>query len=170
MNQSEVREILNYDEKTGEFTWRTKISHKVVIGRLAGHINDSGYRIIKIKGIRYRAHRLAWLYIYGEWPEQQIDHINGRREDNRIINLRSATPRDNSKNQKRRVDNQSGCTGISKHSLANRWVAQITLDGKSTYLGIYEDFFEACCARKAAEKKHGFHENHGRHIKYKPEN
>jgi hypothetical protein len=100
--------------------------------------------------------------MYGEWPNHEIDHINGDSLDNRICNLRDVTSQGNNRNMSLAKTNTSGVCGVRYKKDRSKWVALITLNNRQTHLGYYQDFFEAVCARKSAERKYGFHENHGR--------
>lgn len=100
LSQEDLKNILHYDPETGEFTWLIRPSNSVALGARAGRTNQLGYRIIKIRGVGYQAHRLAWLYMTGAWPEALIDHINGIPGDNRFANLRQATSAQNCWNRK----------------------------------------------------------------------
>jgi len=161
ITQEELKELLHYNPKTGIFTW--KIS-KTGITRLsvAGTINGRGYRQIKVNGTTYLSHRLAWVYMYGSFPLFDIDHINGDPLDNTASNLRDVQKVDNSRNQKRHKQNTSGCTGVSFCCRRMKWRAYIGENNSTITLGRFNDWFEAVCARKSAEHKLGFHENHGR--------
>ena len=159
LTQAILKTQLDYDPITGIFVW-IAVRAGVTTGSVAGSRNTHGYRTIYIMGKCYMSHRLAWLYIYGAWPDDQMDHINGVKDDNRISNLRTVNQFDNAKNQKNREDNTSGCTGVHKHR--NKWQARIMADRESVYLGSFDDFNDAVHARKAAELRYGFHENHGR--------
>jgi len=153
---------LDYSPETGEFVWKkTPPYAKEKTGEVAGHIHSLGYRFIFVGGKKYGAHVLAWFYVHKEWPIE-IDHINGVRSDNRIANLRNVTTKVNQQNAKKRSDNQSGITGVSWLKKNKAWQAQIRAEGKIYYLGSTKDFFLACCMRKSAENKYGFHPNHGR--------
>lgn len=112
LTQSELKKVLSYNPDTGIFT-RISATNKVRIGDIAGTKHVSGYMQICIKRKLYKSHRLAWLYIYGEFPVKQIDHINRVKDDNRIINLRLASPSENSCNQEKRPNNKSGFKGVS---------------------------------------------------------
>lgn len=142
MDQSYVRQLLNYDPDTGIFTWRVKHSKKVVAGRVAGGFNVKGYIVIGIDGRCYYAHRLAWLYMTGNWP-RQVDHDDNVKHHNWWSNLRLATHQQNVLNAKRADNNTSGFKGVSWHKGAGRWSAQIYLNGKSKYLGLFDDPTEA---------------------------
>lgn len=110
-----------------------------------------------------RAHQVAWAYMHGDIEEDfQIDHINGKRDDNRIINLRAIPEADNRRNMARSKRNRSGVTGVSWIRTRGKWLARITYDGRIIDVGRFEVFEEAVAARKEAEKRYGFHENHGR--------
>jgi len=156
LTQERLKEILEYDEETGFFHWKKRIAHCVHIGDVAGKVDRYGYVTIGLYVKEYRAHRLAFLYITGEWPKNNVDHINGIRDDNRWENLRDVSSVHNMRNQKKSIRNKTGIVGVSqKH---NGFVARI--GNIKLYKG--SDFFEACCARKSAEKACGFHDNHGR--------
>jgi len=162
LTQERLKEILNYNSDTGEFTWLIYANRNGAhIGDKAGCISHYGYIIIGIKNRDYRAHRLAWLYIYGEWPKDQIDHINGVRFDNRINNLRSVTNAINGKNQRIRDCNTSGVCGVYWDKSRKKWAAEIIVNHKKIYLGRYHNIKDAAIARKNGEAKYGFHQNHG---------
>lgn len=108
------------------------------------------------------SHRLAWLYTYGHWPIDQIDHINGIRDDNRICNLREVNNQQNQMNAKKRFDNTSGKTGVCYFSRDNNWRSTIVFKGKSHHLGYFETKEEAILAREEAEVRFGFSERHGK--------
>lgn len=154
-----LKEALKYDPATGRFTWNVW-APRIKIGDEAGVITDTGYRIISLDGEHHLAHRLAMLYVNGRWPVHQVDHINGVRADNRIENLRDATPMENARNGKRRPGNSSGYKGVSR--ARGRWKAQITANYHIIPLGIFdtpEEAHAAYCA--AAQKYHGDFANPG---------
>ena len=132
-----LREVLRYDPETGLWQWRTTIAKRARAGSPAGTLKRSGYVRINIFGVAYPSHRLAWLYVYGRWPSQTIDHINGNRADNRICNLRDVPMRINIQNKRKPVcTNRTGFLGIRRDptSIA-RWSAKIVVDGKAVFLG-----------------------------------
>ena len=129
---------LSYCPTTGAFTWVIPASHRVNKGDTAGGINDNGYRIISLDKIKYRAHWLAWYISYGNWPKNQIDHINGVRDDNRLINLREATNAENRQNMGIRSDNKSGFIGVYYAKWANAWRAEIRVNGNRRKLGYFD--------------------------------
>ncbi len=149
----------NYSPETGLFTRIRKASCKNAIGDIAVATRPDGY--ITIAGNDWRdrvlAHRAAWLYMTGSMPDGNVDHINQVRDDNRWLNLRIATKSENARNAKRRVDNTSGCCGVSWNKGKWKWEAYIAVDGVTTRLGRHVDFFEAVCARKSAEIRLGYH-------------
>lgn len=144
-----LREILDYEPETGAFTWKKKIASKVVVGTTAGGVYTLGYVVIGIGGRIYYAHRLAWLYMTGNWPAQ-VDHRDGDKANNMWANLRLATSQQNALNSKRPRTNTSGLKGVSWHKAAKKWAAAITIDGRATHLGLYEDAELAHAAYMAA--------------------
>jgi hypothetical protein len=153
LTQDELKSLLMYDPATGVFTWRVTRSRKVVEGSVAGSVNNEGYCHIKFCNVNYKAHRLAWLYMYGVWPPNCIDHINRVRNDNRIENLRLATKTQNGQNRSLSKTNISGVTGVTWYKKSQRWRAQICVDGQHLYLGTYDTVEDAANARYRAEDK-----------------
>ena len=161
LTQERLKEVLHYSRETGIFTWLiTANRNGAAIGDEAGWLRDNGYRMIAINGVDYRAHRLAWFYIYGEWPEQ-IDHKDHIRRHNWIDNLRDVSSSENGKNQSIPKRNKSGIIGVRWHAQKCKWHAQIGVDMKKIHLGYFTCIEDAAEARKEAEIKYGFHENHG---------
>ncbi len=151
ITHSKLIELLHYDPLIGIFTWKISPCLKIKIGDIAGTDNH-GYIIIGIKGERYLAHRLAWFYYYGYWPENEIDHIDRIKHHNWISNLRETSHSCNTKNTNLRVDNTSGAKGVYLDKSSNKWRAGIMVNQKAYYLGVFKDFDEAVCHRLAAEQ------------------
>jgi hypothetical protein len=163
LSVDELVRVLSYDSASGEFIWLGPKKNGTKDSRVAGAINPSnGYHLICINGLNYYSHRLAWLYMMGEWPAEDVDHLNHIRTDNRWSNLRAATYIENGKNISMPKLNTSGRIGVSWHNKRGLWVAKIGSGGKPIFLGDFKTFDEAVAARAAAEVKHGFHTNHGR--------
>jgi len=160
ITQSEPKELLHYDPEIGIFTRLIRTTNRIKIGDIAGTDHNAGYIAITVKGKLYLAHRLAWLYMTGEWPKE-IDHINHVRNDNRWVNLQDGTRSDNQRNQSLHNKNTSGITGVHWCKRDRRWVAQIRNIRERIRLGSFTDKFEAICARKSADNKYGYHANHG---------
>jgi hypothetical protein len=137
-----LRALLNYDTETGVFTWRVSRGH-IAKGSVAGNINGDGYWQIGVNYSRYQAHRLAWLYMTGEWPINEIDHKNRVRDDNKWSNLREATSSQNHRNARALT---SGLKGTHFDKQSNRWRAFIHQNGKQRYLGNFATAAEAHAA------------------------
>jgi len=155
MTASKLKELYNYNPETGLFT-RLKSSGGHKKGTLAGSYDKDGYLRIQIQGKHYKSHRLAWLYMTGEFPKNTIDHINRVRDDNRWENLRDVTILENSKNCGISKRNTSGVVGVRWNKKQCRWIANIRVDGKQIYLGGFTEFSQAVNARKNAEILYGF--------------
>ena len=159
----ELKELLHYNPDTGVFTWLVKRSG-IKLGDVAGtkRKNDGKtYIIISVDGKKYRAHRLAFLYMTSDFPELICDHINGNGIDNRWYNLREVDYVNNNRNMKLRVDNSSGTPGVYWNKKDKRWQVSIKVGKNRGYIGQYKKLKDAVEARLAAEREHGFHENHG---------
>ena len=128
----QIKNALHYDPETGLFTWLISPSQRAPKGSVAGTLNDAGYLLIGFEGKRYRAHRLAWLYMTGEWPSSEIDHRNTNRRDNRWENLREASGSQNQWNQQKRTDNTSGVKGVRfwKNRTHEYAIARLAVHGK----------------------------------------
>ena len=150
LNQDRLKELLFYDEHTGHFTRNVTCGGQVK-GSVAGRKSSAGYIDISVDNNRYKAHRLVWLYKYGVWPKDEIDHINRIKDDNRLINLREATHKLNMENMGLKKSNSSGFTGIDFHN--NKWRARIQHHKKSIYIGTYENIIDAIIAREKIIKE-----------------
>lgn len=150
-----VREALAYDPKTGVFKWRVDRSN-VKAGSKAGSSMALGYTMIRLDDCQVYAHRLAWFYVHGEWPSQQVDHVNGNRSDNSWDNLRLASQSQNSCNGSLRSTNSSGYRGVSWSKEKGKWVSRIVKDRKQHVLGYFTSKEDAYFAYlKAARELHG---------------
>lgn len=173
MTIEELKNILSYNSETGVFTWKerdsgyfkTMSAYKAWAGKFpgtkAGSVSAQGYRIITINKKTYYQHRLAWLFTYSELPSKSIDHINGDRLDNRIVNLRDVSASENSRNSFLYNNNSSGQAGVSFHKSSQLWRAFIRNDGNVVSLGYFKNKDQAIVARKAAEKKYNYSKTHG---------
>lgn len=140
LSADRLRAVVHYDPETGRFTRTVRLAQRHQVGDDACHRMSNGYLRIAIDSKRYLAHRAAWLYVYGEWPNV-IDHINGDRTDNRIANLRSGTQAQNAQNRRSaQADNRSsGLLGVTWHSQNRKWCAHVTLNGKKKHVGLFDD-------------------------------
>lgn len=160
-----VKSRLRYESETGDLFWTnfeggnpSWISRYV--GKKAGSITKHGYLYVFLGRKNIFAHRLAWALHYGVWPDDEIDHINGVKTDNRISNLRSVSRFLNQRNKTVSPRNKSGCPGVFLKG--ERWVAQIGARSTRRHLGSFSTKGEAVNARIAAQMLMGYHENHGR--------
>ena len=174
---SYLRECLSFDPGSGELTWVERPASHFVAGKktpehqaaiwnakFSGRpafkgVGNNGYATSTLSGKRMTAHRVAWAVHYGEWPDGEIDHINGNPLDNRIMNLRCVSRQQNSRN----LSVKSGeSRGVYWYAPTSRWVAKIHSGGKMRHIGYFKIREDAIAARRAEEKRLGFHENHGR--------
>ena len=142
-------QLFKYDPENGNIYW-------LDTGRVAGHVNDRGYRIIEVAGKRYKAHRIAWTIYHGQPPTGQIDHLNRIKSDNRIINLRDTDTQGNMRNRNPQTNNTSGQVGVVWHKLKKKWIARIKVNGKHKWLGEFKDKKDAIIARHIAEEVFDF--------------
>jgi len=160
LTQKRLKELFSYNPETGDFTRTKTRSHNARKGDVAGSNDGAGYIRISIDKAHYRAHRLAWLYVHGKWPNE-IDHINHNRSDNRIINLREVVRHENAKNASFNSANTSGVTGVSWNKRAEKWEAYISDKTKRIKLGMFDSLIDATLVRERAEWQYGYHKNHG---------
>jgi len=156
-----LNKSFKYNKDTGKLYRRFSYHKPDEDGRDAGSLGNRGYLVVNIKCSGYLVHRIVYKLHHGVDPDH-IDHINGDKLDNRIENLRSVSQTENGKNVKLNKNNKIGYLGVHMVKNNNKWWAQIKVDGKGIYLGSFDNKQDAINARKEAEKKYGFHENHGR--------
>lgn len=173
-----LRQLLRYEPDTGKLYWRARpvemfkegprqqnacaIWNSRYANKEAFTAYSKGYLVGAINYQNILAHRAAWAIYYGAWPKQQVDHINGQRDNNRLENLRLVSSSENSKNMGRSMKNKSGQTGVSWHKKSQKWSAYIWSNYKKKHLGLFSERNDAVKARKDAELKYGYHVNHGR--------
>lgn len=170
LTQEILKELLDYNLNTGVFTWKPRDKRhfklerdcKAWNNRFAGNtakgFDGRGYETISVLCKSHKSHRLAWLYTYGRFPNDEIDHINGKITDNRIVNLRDVDRTGNNRNFKLNKNNKTGKMGVKFDNRRDRWIARI---GKK-HLGSFKLKQDAINAREVAERKYDYHENHGR--------
>lgn len=176
LTRNRLLEVLHYEGISGIFAWKERsLSHfktehdrnvwnAKYSGSEAGWIDSHGYRRISIDGRDYKGHRLAILIFYGKFPENETDHTNGDRADNRIFNLRCVTKSGNQRNLAMRSDNTSGCMGVNWRRTHQKWIARISVDGCEKHLGYFTSFHKAVAVRKAAEVAFGYFSGHGKKL------
>lgn len=172
ITQNELKELIFYNHDTGIFTWKERSVEKFLHSNNpeqycatwntkysntdSGNLHKSGYIVIRVYGKDYKAHRLAWLYMEGYFPENQIDHINRIKSDNRWCNLREISTQCNIRNRGITKKNTSGVVGVYWNKRVNKWSAQITINKKPINLGYYMNFVDAVKIRWDAEVKYKF--------------
>ncbi len=145
---------LQYDPKTGHFTHITKSKHKEA-GEIAGYVGSNGYRAIYLNSEIYYAHRLAFLYMTGSFPEDHVDHINHIKTDNSWVNLRDCTQAENNRNSSIRKDNKSGVKGVCWNPSSKKWFAYISANKTRHKLGLFDSLEDA--AKVVAEARKQLH-------------
>lgn len=155
-------QLLHYEPSTGALTRKIKTSNRVKIGDVVGCKNRDGYLVTRIGDILYYNHRLAWFYVHGDWPDEEIDHRNGVRDDNRLINLRRASRKQNARNSRKPSSNSSGVKGVSWCKIMNKWFAYVGVDNQRVKVGYFDSLDDAeksvSCTRKNI---HGQFANNG---------
>ena len=163
LTAARLREVLDYDPETGVFRWRERKNKNGdgrglwKLKRDVGTYSMKGYLTVEIGGRNYQSHRLAWLHVTGKWPKDQIDHINGIRDDNRFLNLREATAFENTRNAKAKKNNKTGLKGVSRRQRISGtfvFVARIHLENKRVHLGCFKTAEEASRAYIESARKH----------------
>lgn len=174
ITQDYLKVCLDYDPDAGIFTWKSrpkdhfktdtpswKIWNARFPGKEAGYCRRDGYFVIKLFEYPYLFHRLAWLWMTGDWPKDQIDHIDHCPTNNKWSNLREANIKENGRNKSINSNNTSGHTGVGRDKSSKKWYAKITSNRKHIHLGLFDDIEDAVAARAKANIKYGFHPNHG---------
>ncbi|QIW87620.1 HNH endonuclease [Agrobacterium phage OLIVR4] len=171
LSDDDIRHFVIYDFATGDVVWRrrpiemfaTKRSwaswNAKNAGKVAGFLRRDGYLSIRFNGKDFLLHRVIWFIIYGEWPDDLIDHKNGKRSDNHFWNLQVTDEQGNARNRKLPINNTSGFVGV--RLVGDKWYAAIKIDQRRCHLGVFETFEEAVERRKIMEKAFGFSKRHG---------
>jgi len=164
INRDYLTKYFMYSPESGEFhrlficdRW----GNETPVVKKVGTLRSDGYLEINIKGCVYKNHRLAFLYMVGQWPNH-VDHVNGDRCDNRWVNLRNVDRCENMKNKRIGSNNTSGTLGVTWFPQTGQWRVRINVNGERISLGLFDTLDEAVAARKGAEKAFGYHLNHGR--------
>ncbi len=147
-----AKSLLSYSAETGEFMW-VNPRGRAKAGRPAGSLDRYGYRQILIDGRQVLAHRLAWAFVHGAWPDKQIDHINSLRDDNRLTNIRPASGSENQQNVSKRKGATSHYLGVTWHKAARKWHAKIQAAGQRYSLGYFDNEDEAHMAYLRAKSR-----------------
>ena len=175
--QSDLKELIEYDAQTGVVTWKRRDRHWFKSdlsmrkwntrnsGMVAGSLKPGGYIYISILKTHILAHRAIWLLVYGVLPDLQVDHINGNKDDNRLCNLRMVTAEENRRNMRLMATNKTGFSCVTYSAKYSKYIATISDKNKPIHLGTFEKKEDAIRARKDAEEKYGYHENHGRFVR-----
>lgn len=154
VSHARLLELVSYDKETGMFTRLVSTSPRAMAGTVGESVDGKGYLRISVEGRRYLMHRLAWFYVTGEWPKDEIDHRNTNRKDNRWENLRLADTFTNKRNTRPYRSNKSGLKGVSWHVTSKKWRSRIRIDGKEVVLGMFDTPEEANRAYADAAEKH----------------
>jgi hypothetical protein len=159
ITQERLKQVLHYAPDTGVFTWKVG-KRGCSAGSVAGHVcKRDKYRLIGVDTKLYFAHRLVWLYMYGSFPKNQIDHINRNRSDNRLSNLRDATNAQNSQNASLRKDSTSKVRGVHWYKRRSKWQVYINVNGRRSFIGYFSDKSDAVAAYSAAAReRHPFNQ------------
>lgn len=172
-----LHRLLVLDRETGFLTWRPRSAEMFPSPHAAARWNGAwagkrafnvphskGYLKGTLFGRSHRSHRVVWALVHGSWPKADVDHINGVKTDNRPQNLRLVTAAENAKNRRLRPHNTSGVNGVRRDPKSGGWLAYIGLGGVTVHLGSFDTLGAAAAARRSADIKYGFHENHGKPI------
>lgn len=149
LTQKEIKELLDYSPSTGQFRWRVGRRGTACVGSNAGYLCGHGYIEIRVFGKRYYAHRLAWLYVYGHFPDKYIDHINRQKSDNRIVNLRDVSQAKNCANRSKKVNGFS----LANRNKYKKYRARIKVNGIEKHIGYFLSANEAIVAYENFKKE-----------------
>ena len=138
LTQARLKEVLHYDPETGVFTWLEKPARRISVGSIAGTCRFDGHITVKVFHGRYLAHRLAWFYVHGRWPVDQIDHVDGNPGNNGIVNLRECTTAENHQNRGVLKGQEPGHVGTCWHPKLGKWSARIKVRGRTQHLGVFK--------------------------------
>lgn len=147
LTQARLRQVLHYNESTGVFTWAVTVGPRAQIGSVAGH-DDLRYRVIRVDGTKHMAHVLAWLYVTGRFPSDEIDHFNGDGFDNRFSNLREATRKQNMENTSLFSCSTSGYRGVTWYKRNQKWGASAFHNGRRHFAGLFDSREDAAEAAR----------------------
>jgi hypothetical protein len=164
ITQEQLKELLHYCPETGVWTWivsRGSVRKGDEAGYIKTYPNGKKYRVIRVLRGFYFSHRLAFLYVNGLLPDNDVDHEDGNGLNNRWENIREVTVADNAKNQRLYSNNSSGRVGVHWRKKHCKWWATIRVNGRDKHLGVFTNKEDAIAARKKAEAELGFHPNHG---------
>lgn len=150
---AELKTFLSYVPESGAFVWVNPTGRRAKPGAIAGSLWPSGYIGITCRGKRYLAHRLAWAFTNGEWPDRDLDHTNRVKTDNRIGNLRLATRAENNVNAGLRCTNTSGVKGVYWSKRSSRWIARVQSGGRQVHVGAFKSLDDASAAVAQAYAK-----------------
>lgn len=156
LTQARLHELFDYDEVSGNLIWKARTSRRISVGDIAGYHTSQGYLAVRVDGRLYLAHRLIWMYLYGEFPVNEIDHRDGCGTNNRQANLRAATRAENAQNCKLRLDNALGVPGVYFNQRAGRYVARLEAFKSVRFTRAFVTIDQAASAR--AQAKARFHE------------
>ena len=160
LTQEKLKQLIHYDLDTGTITANMP-RRGINSGDELGCVANNGYRVFSLGSKRFLAHRLAWFYMTGNFPEQ-IDHINHIKTDNRWENLREVSNQTNNQNTSLSKNSRTKFNGVSFMKTLNKYRAYITVNRKHIHLGVFDKLEDAIQARKDANVKYGFHSNHGK--------
>ncbi len=158
ITQEYLKTRFTYNENTGIVKWLS-CRNTTLIGSTVGSLSNDGALTININSKTYLLHRLIWVYVYGHFPDGQIDHKNHCKTDNRISNLRDVTHHDNMKNKSLYKNNRTGHVGV-RLTNSGKYRAAIGIDGVTKHIGVFDTALEASLAREEYKSKLGYHSNH----------